>query len=330
MPVYNPTGSGNVHIDQILTNISVAWPNNALVGTNLFPVVPVRKQSDKYYTFGREAWVVENDFRAPGTAANEITGYTLSTDTYYATEHSLAIPVPDEERWNADSPLSPDRDGTEIVTSKIWLGREKAMKDLVTTAANYATTNTVTLSGTTQWSDYVNSDPISDLRTGKSAVHARIFTEPNVGIFPYQVMTKLEDHPDFLERIKYSERGIVSADLIGAVVGIPKIIIPGVGIATTALGQPISVGYLWGKDVVLAWVPPRAGLKIPSFAYEFQWIGNPGGQGQYVDRWREEQRKSDLIRVCRYYDVKLVAQGDPGTSDAGKAIAGYLIKTAVA
>jgi len=330
VPVYNPTGSVNVHIDQILTNISVAWPNNGLVGERLFPVVPVRKQSDKYYVFGREGWSVQNDVRAPGTEANEIPGFALSTDTYYAQEHSLQIPVTDEERWNADSPLSPDRDGTELVTSKVWLGREKAMKDLATTAANYASTNTVTLSGTSQFNDYVNSDPISVLRTGKSAVHARIFMEPNKAVIPYQVMTILEDHPDFIERIKYSERGIVSSELIAAVIGLGEVIIPGVGIDNALLGQPASLGYLWGKDIILAWVPERAGLKVPAFGYEFGWSGNPGGSMQYVDRWREEKRKSDLVRVCRYYDLKLVAQGDPGTADAGKAIAGYLIKTAVA
>jgi hypothetical protein len=328
--VYNPSGSVSVHVDQMLTNISVAWPNLGLVGQNLFPTVGVRKQSDKYYVFGREMFLVENDFRAPGTAANEIIGLTLSSDTYYATEHSLQIPVTDEERWNADSPLSPDVDGTNLVTQRVWLGREKAMKDLATTAANYSASNTVTLSGTSQWSDYVNSDPISNLRTGKSAVHAKIFMEPNTLVIPYQVMTILEDHPDFIERIKYSERGIVTADLIGAIVGIPNIIVPGTGIASTALGQPIAVGYLWGKDVIMAWVPPNPGLKIPAYGYEFGWTGNPGGQLQYVDRWREEQRKSDLVRVCRYYDLKLVAQGDGATGDAGKAIAGYLIKTAVA
>jgi hypothetical protein len=328
--VYSPTGSGNVHIDTVLTQISVAWPNNGLVGENLFPMVPVNKQSDKYYVFGREGWVMEDDLRAPGTEANEITGLALSLDTYYAQEHSLQIPVTDEERWNADSPLSPDRDATDLVTSKIWLGREKAMKDLATTAANYSSSNTTTLSGTAQWNDYVVSDPISNLRTGKAAVHAKIFTEPNVGIIPYQVMTVLEDHPDFIERIKYSERGIVSSDLIGAVVGLPKIVIPGVGIASTALGQPIAVGYLWGKDVIMAYVPGRPGMKIPAFGYEYGWRGNPGGQTQYVDRWREEKRKSDLVRVCRYYDLKLVAQGDGATGDAGKAIAGYLIKTAIA
>lgn len=328
MSVYAPTGSGSTHVDQVLTNISVGWPNEGLVGDVLFRSVPVRKQSDKYYIFGREAWKPEDDLRAPGTVANEIPGLQISTDTYYAQEHALQIPVTDEERLNVDSPLAPDRDATGLVTSKIMLGREVAIKNLVTTAANYSSSLTVTLSGTSQWSDYANSDPIGNFRTGIAAVHAKIFLEPNVAVIPYQVMTVLQDHPDFIERIKYSERGIVTADLIASIIGVDRIVVPGAGINNANLGQPVSLGYLWGKDVILAYVPPNPGLKVPAFGYEFTWTGNGGAQ--VIDRWREEPRRSDLIRCRRSYDLKLVAQGDAGTADAGKSIAGYLIKAAVA
>jgi hypothetical protein len=326
MAAYNPSGSGNVHIDQVLTQISVAWPNNGLVGNNLLPSVSVKKQSDKYYIFGREGWLPEDDNRAPGTVANEVVGLAVSTDTYYAREHSLQIPVTDEERENVDSPLAPDRDATEMVTSKIMLGREVAIKALVTATANYASGLSVTLAGGQQWNsaNYATSDPISDLRIGKTAVHARIFMEPNTLVVPYQVMSALEDHPDFLERIKYSERAIFSPELLGAVLGFERVIVPGVGLNSANPGATPSLGYLWGKDVVMAWVPPRAGLKIPAFGYEFTW------GTQYVDRWREEPRKSDLIRASRRYDLKLVAQGEPGSSDAGKSIAGYVIKAAIA
>lgn len=324
MPAYSPTGSGNVHVDQVLTNISIAWPNNGLVGERLLPSVPVRKQSDKYYIFGREGWLPEDDNRAPGSIANEVQGLAVSTDTYFAREHSLQIAVTDEERENVDSPLAPDRDATEMVTSKIMLGREVAIKTLVTTTGNYATGLSTTLSGAAQWNsaNYATSDPISDLRTGKSAVHAKIFMEPNVLVVPYQVMTALEDHPDFLERIKYSERAIFSPELLAAVLGFSSVVVPGVGLNTANPGATPTLGYLWGKDVIMAWVPPRPGLKIPAFGYEFTW------GTQYVDRWREEPRKSDLIRASRRYDLKLTALGEG--SDAGKSIAGYLIKAAIA
>lgn len=333
MSVYQPTGTGGVHQDQILTNISLAFPNNGLVGENLFPVVKVKKQSDKYRWFGREAWLPEtSDLRAPGTEANEIPGLKVSDDTYYAQEHALQIAVTDEERENADSPLSPDADGTNLVTSKILLGREVAMKNLVTTAANYASGLTVTLSGTQQWNDYTNSNPIADFRTGNRAVHAKVFFEPNVAIIPYLVMSTLEDHPDIIERIKYSERAVLTPEIIAAVLGLQKVVVPGVGIGSGtpgASGFAITAGYLWGKDVLLAWVPSTPGMNIPAFAYEFAWTY--GGQTQMVDRWREDRRKSDVIRVQRRYDLKMVGvEINPASGDYKKSVVGYLIKNAIA
>jgi len=332
--VYNPTGSGNVHIDQVLTTISLGWPNNGLVGNNLFANVGVRKQSDKYYVFGRESWLAEtSDFRAPGTEANEIPGLQLSLEPYYAQEHSLQIPVTDEERENADAPLSPDRDGTELVTSKIMLGRELAMKAMVTTTANYASGLSTTLVGTAQWNDYANSNPIGDTRTAMRAVHAKVFMEPNTAIIPYQVMSILEDHPDIIERIKYSERAVLTPEIIASVLGVQRVIVPGVGVGTGApgaAGNAITASYLWGKDVIFAWVPPRAGMRIPAFAYEFTWNYGAAVQ-QVVDRWREDKRKSDLIRVSRRYDLKMVGvEINPASGDFGKSVTGYVIKAAVA
>src|SRR3954447_16733075 len=164
MAVYDARGGRNTHIDVVLSNISVGWPNNGFVGPALFPQVLVKKQSDKYYVFGRESWAVDpsGDVRAPGAVANEIPGLEVSTDQYFAKEHSLQIPVTDEERENVDSPLAPDRDGTELVTSKILLGREVAIQALVTTAANYGSGYSATLAGTQQWNDYTNSTPIAD------------------------------------------------------------------------------------------------------------------------------------------------------------------------
>lgn len=327
--MYNANGSGNVHIDQTLTQISLEWPNNGFVAERLFPTVVVKKQSDKYYWFGRDAWVAEkSDYRAPGTVANEIPGVGLALDSYYATEHALQIPVHDEERENADSVLSPDRDATELVTQKIHLGRELAMMRMVTDATKYATGMTKALVGTAQWSDFTNSDPIKDIKDGMRAFHAKVFFEPNTAVVPYQVMSVLEDHPKILARIQYTDRGILTPELVAAVLGLPNVIIPGAAVGT-GVGPNITASYMWGKDVLLAWVPPRAGLKVPAFAYEFVW--GYSGKAQQVDRWREEPRKSDLIRVGRRYDLKFVGvETNPASGDYGKSITGYLLKNVIA
>lgn len=323
--VYDPLGGGNVHIDQVLTNISLGYPNNGLVGNVLFPEVRVRKQSDLFYEFGYEGWLPEDDERAPGSRTVEIPGISVSTNPYFCREYALQIPIVDEERENADAPLDPDRDGTELVTSKLMLRREQRMQVLATTAANFASGHSVTLSGGNQWSTYATSTPIANLKTGLRKVHSALFMEPNMAVIPYEVMSQLEDHPDFIERIKYSQPGVITADIIASVVGLQNIVVPGLGYDSSGNpgGSP-TLAYLWGKDVVLAWVPPRAGLKTPSFAYEFVWR-YPGGQSQVVERWRSNERKADLVRVSRRYDLRMIA-----VDGSGDSIAGYLIKAAVA
>jgi hypothetical protein len=326
MAVWSPTGSGGIHIDVALTNISVGYPNEGFVGEALFPSVPVAKQSNKYYIFGDfSEWTTEiEDLRGPGNEANEIPGFTVSLDTYNAAEHALQIAVTDEERENSDSPFNPDRDAAELLTAKLMLAKEVAVKNIVTTAANYTSGSSVTLSGTAQWSDYTGSShPFLDLKTARDVIHGQLHVLPTLAIVPYQVMSALEDHPDLLERIKYSERAILTPELIATLLGLPQVLVPGVGYNSAHIGQNPTLGYLWGKDVILAYVPPRPGMKIPAFGYEFTW--GLAGKRLTVDRWREERRASDLIRNRWRYDLKLVAVDGSGLSTAG-----YIIKAAVA
>jgi hypothetical protein len=326
MAVYDPRGGSPVHIDKALTQISVGFPNNEFVGEMLTPSVSVAKQSDLYYIHGREGWVLEpgGDVRAPGTEANEVPGLRLSTTSYFAIEHALQIAVTDEERENADSIASPDRDGTELITSKLMLQRELIIRDLVQTAANYAAGYSTTLVGTAQWNDFANSNPIGDVKTGRRKIHSGLFIHPNTMVIPYEVMSQLEDHPDFIERIKYSQAGVVTQELMARLFMINRIIVPGVGFNSARMGQAEALGYLWGKDVIEAYVPARPALKTPAFMYEFTWR-YPSGAKQIVDRWREQKRGSDLIRVRRRYTHKFIA-----LNGSSLATAGYLIKAAVA
>ena len=147
-----------------------------------------------------------------------------------------------------------------------------------------------------------------------------------------EVYRKLVDHPAFIERIKYSERGVGSLELIKELLEFNNIIVPGVAYSADPVGTPgnkVKGSYLWGKDIVMAYVPPAPGKKVPAFGYEYTWTIN--GQEMSVDRWREDPRVSDLIRIRRRYDLKLTGvEIDPDSPDFGKSISGYLIKNAVA
>lgn len=378
MAIYNPSGSGNVHIDVVLTGISVAWPNEGLVGNVLFPAVPVQKQSDKYYVFGgREGWYPAlDDARAPGTEANEVPGLEVSLGSYYAQEHALQIAVTDEERENADSPLSPDVDGTEMLASRIALGKEYRIFKMVSNSANFNAACTTDLSSPSgawansfQWDKYLTTPadlptPVYDIRAAFRAVHYTSFLTPNCAIIPYLVMSYLEDTPDFVDRIKYSERAILTPDLVASLLSLDNVVVPGFGYATNNPGQVLALQYLWQNQVLLTYSPPRPGLKVPAFAYQFTWGFGGGGGGSLgfgsgafsgqgindgqglrgtalnptddtmgtdnalgggiVDRWREERRASDVIRFRQRYDLELI-----GVDSSGKSICGFLFQNAI-
>lgn len=310
-----------LHLDSMLTNISLGFDNpDSFVGSMLFPAVPVGKQSDKYYVYNRDLWGrVTDDIRAPGSEANELPPMTLSRDSYFAEEHALVDVVPDEEVENADEPLQPSIDATERVTNTILLNREQSIVDLACTAANYASGFTATPSN--KWDNYTTSDPISDVKTGRTKIHDNLFRDPNVCIMGYSVAVKLEDHPDFIERIKHSQLGVANDDLISQVLGITRFTRAGAGKVTSVYGQAETFGYLWADDVVLAFVPARPGRKTPAFGYEFVW-NYAGGSAQAVERWREDKRASDVVRVRRRYDIKFITVDGSGDMNA----AGYLLK----
>src|SRR4051812_28241543 len=76
----------DVHVDSILTNISVGFMQSAdgFVADKVFPVVGVQKQSNKYFTYDRSFWYrSEMEKRAPGTESAG-GGWGLTTASYSA------------------------------------------------------------------------------------------------------------------------------------------------------------------------------------------------------------------------------------------------------
>ena len=83
--MYTPT-AGDVHVNTPLTQISIAYLQNQdqFVAAQMCPVIPVSKQSDRYYVYNRGDFFRDQmQKRAPGTPAASA-GYRLdNTPTYF-------------------------------------------------------------------------------------------------------------------------------------------------------------------------------------------------------------------------------------------------------
>src|SRR3990172_9108803 len=123
--VTSPT-PGDVHVNGTLTNMSIAYAQDmtGFVADQIFPTIPVAKQSDVYWVWPRDAWNRDDmKPRAPG-AESAGTNFELSKTPYYAEVRAVHHDIPDQVLANADSPIRYDAAATRLVTHKAAINRE--------------------------------------------------------------------------------------------------------------------------------------------------------------------------------------------------------------
>ena len=296
MKFTNPT-KGDVHTNAVLSGVSVMYQNDKMIADLVMPVVPVKKESDKYYTYTRN-WRLPEAKRAAGAEAAEVE-WNLGEDTYSCEEYALKDLIPDRVRNNADKPLNMDVDTTENLTKLVQLMREKRVADIVFAGGNHGTTSA--LSGGNQWDNYAESDPIGDVRTARATVHLASSQEPNTLVIGKQAHDKLLDHPDILERIKYTQRGVITEDILARVFEVDKYIVGRSIYDSSQSGGDEVLAYVWGKSVALIYAESSPGIKKVSYGYQFQ------SRGFRTKKWRVEGRDGDFIESGEIRDEKVVA-----------------------
>jgi hypothetical protein len=299
----------DVHLDAILTNIAVAYQQNPanFIATQVFPVVPVDKQSDKYYIFDKQAFLRDSaERRAPSTESAG-SGYTLSRDSYFCDVYALHKDISDQVRQNTDNPLNPDRNASQYLMQQILLRQEiQFVSDYMKTGV--WGTDKVGATDFTQWDNYATSDPITDIESAKEQILSQTGFMPNTMVLGYQVFRRLKHHPDIVDRIKYTSEKTVTADMLGAIFEIPRVLVAQTIKATNLEGETAAYTFNFGKNALLTYSAPAPGLEVPSAGYVFMWKGVSGSMGlpAGVSRFRMEWLKSDRVEIEAGWNNKVV------------------------
>lgn len=270
--------------DPVLTTIAQGYQNSELVYPALFPVVPVPARGGRIITFAREDFRLYNAARAPGQDTKRVQfGYAGSP--YTLTDYSLEAMSPMELLQEASTIAGIDRGQIAVrkVQNIIALNCEAMAATQATTAASYQAANKVTLSGTSQWSDYTGtSQPSRDIQTGLEAIRAACGKRGNTVILGPKVMAALRFHPTILDRIKYTGRDVLTTDLLAILWNVDRVLV-GDALYEDASGALVDV---WGKFVVVAYTVTAsvAEAGTPSYGYTYRLSGYPQVEVAYQDR----------------------------------------------
>ena len=317
MPVGHPTVE-SVHHDALLTNISVGYTNPGYIADQVFPIVNVRKQTDVIPKYDKSHFFRHAaEIRAPGAPSLRGGFKVTHTDLYHCPRFSYGFEIPDELRDNADEPFNMDRDGTRFVTEKGYLCREGAF------ATDYFATSkgwTDLVGGTNffQWSDYAASSPLTDMETWKDNVEAIIGQEPKTLVLGKQAWVPTKWHPDLIDTVKYTQRGVMTTELMASLFEVDRILIGRAIRVTSAEGVAegsATYARIFGKSGLLLYVPAGPSLMTPAAGYTFVWARVPNAL-QYIKRIRNEEREIDIIEMNSYFDQALIV-GNAGTFLSG-------------
>jgi hypothetical protein len=307
------------HLDQFLTNYSIVYRNQEFVGQRLFPDFPVSKQNNRYPIFGFERFKAYNTERAPGMEANEMPGWRMSNDEYYCDGKAQKQLIADELRAQWELSAGPEVFTTETLADIIDKQREIMIYNLIMNSTAIPGT---TLAGTGQWSDFQNSDPVAAITTVRSTILLGSTKEPNTLLVGYPVWLQLIQHPIIIDRFKNHALplGYPSEQQLAGLFNVDNFIVAKSLYDTTPQGIATSLNYIWGKNVILAYVPPAQGQMQVTLGTTFRWLyGVPQNGGMLVKRYRVEERSGDMIEYQTYYCCKLTVPG-----------AAYIFKNAVA
>lgn len=311
MPAVQPS-RGDVHVNRPLTNISIAFLQNAdnFVADRAFPNIPVTKQSDRYFTYDRgEFNRDEMQKRAPSTESAGATYSIDSTPTYFANVWAIHKDVDDQVRQNADSPLQLDREATEFVTHKALIKREKEFVSNFFGASLWATDKTAS----PKW-DAASSTPIEDIRTGKRTVLASTGFRPNKMVVTRNVYDVLLDHPDIVGRLDRGQTpvgpAVTNRMQLAAIFELDEILVMDAIENTANKGGTASHSFIGGTDgCLLVYAAPSPGLMVPSAGYTFSWTGMAGASnaGMRIKKFRMEHLESDRVEIQQAFAQKLVS-----------------------
>jgi len=310
-----------VHVDAILTNMSVAYIQNQkdYIADQFAPLIPVQKQSDRYFVYTKGDWFRdEAQERAPGTQSAG-SGYDLdNTPTYYAPVYALHQDVPDQIADNSDTPLRPYEDAQLFVTQRLLLKRERIWTSTYFGTGIWNGTGAGDITGVAsgpsfptsilQW-DQPASTPIQDIHNMKALMLTQTGFEPNTLVLGYKAFHRVINNPSILDRIKYTQRGIVSADLLASLFELDKVLVGKATVNTAQKGAVDAFQLVHGNHALLAYVAPNPGLRVPSAAYTFAWTGllGAGAFANRIKRFRMEWLESDRIEGEMAFACKVVA-----------------------
>lgn len=312
--------------NRYLTNMSMAFFANAgdYVATSIFPICPVDFSTGYYYIFNKGDLARDHVQRKPkfGKVTPAQMGHT--DETYKCEVDQIIVGIDqigaqNYQRANVPPSIDPRRAKNRFVTDQQLLHLDIMFANNYFKAGVWENEFEGIASGTAasgsqfiKFSD-ANSDPIRFFDARKRQIRLEGRRTPNKLTLGYDTYLALKEHPDLLERVKYTgstaNPAKVNERVLAELFGVDEVKVLYATYNAAEEGQKDDMKFICEPDgALLSYTTPSPRIDEPSAGYIFTWdmLGNGNymatdvfeGEGGTHSEFMEGLLSTDMRKTC--------------------------------
>jgi len=308
-----------LHIDQHLTNLAIAYRPQNFIADQIAPIVSVDKETNSYPIFSRfEHFSIEDTARARGTEAKKVTR-SVSSANYQVRNHALGFDVTIEDLANMDSAFRGELDlgAAKYLVGKLGLGYEKRVLTLASLAASVSTTfvpsSAWNIAGTAA---APGGDPFSQVMQMIEQVQSQTGQRPNSLLLGWKAWAYMRRNFNMRNLINgvNNRGGTVARDAVASIFEVDRFLVSEAlwhtqNENTTPSSMALTANPIADK-VIAYYAPMAASREDPSWMYSFRWTPNGYPAPFTVERHAYDTRKKVETIEAGYFQDERVTGAD--------------------
>lgn len=271
------------------------------IAQRVAPVIDVASQAG---TFGKipveQLLQTRTTNRAPG-AGYARGSYTFTTASYACEEHGAEEPIDDREAKMYANYFSAEQIATMRAYDAVLRNAEIRIASLIFNATTWASYRTEVAN---EWDDIAAATPITDVDAAVKAVWTQSGMWPNALIVTKHVFKNLRRCAQIIDALESggagrpSWQGAINEAQLASVFDLDYVIVAGSAKNTAKEGQSVSFDKIWDDEYAMVCRIATSGdVREPCIARTFHWAADGSSVGGTVEMYREESKRSDIVRV---------------------------------
>lgn len=262
-------GPAAVHVNQLMTELSVRFANSGMIGEELAPPISVAKESNYYaYYDERDSLAFPDNFIGPRGDVPEIEqdiDTTNASNLYRCEGRGFKRLVSPREIANADVPIDPLLEAQLLVMEGNAWRREKKSAEFFTTSGNYASSNVTAVTAGEEWDSAGGGNPVKQIQDAVKGVFRTRGATRRIGACSIDVYMVLSRHPAILDVNKYQRVGFVPRESLAAFFNLDELYVAEAWEDTANPGATAAYSRIWGDYFVVLVQQPGAS----PYSYQF-------------------------------------------------------------